>query len=228
MTLIDVVVPVLGRPERAAPFVDSLAATVPAEAEVYLTVRATSDDQTTYMAWQDRLAGSGLDWQVGIGPPGRRSFACKVNDAYDTTSGAWLLLCGDDVAFHPGWWQALLPVMANGWAKVIGTNDNGWRADANSCVHPVVNRAYVDQRGASWDGPGRVCHEGYRHNYVDAEMHMVAHDRGVFAPAPECVIEHLHHSFGRAPVDATYEAGTAHLARDRRLYDRRRHTYRQR
>ena len=109
-------------------------------------------------------------------------------------------------------------VAALGWPQVIGTNDNGWRADANSCVHPLVRRSYVAERGASWDGPGIVCHEGYRHNYVDAELHMVAHDRGVFAPAPEAVIEHQHHSFGRAPVDATYELGARSLGADAALY----------
>ena len=237
MTLIDVVVPVLGRPGRAEPFMASLRASLPGECGVRVTVMASQDDPLTSVCWADAIATHPRPPDPGppdllppdlllVTGPERRSFACKVNDAYRATSAPWLLLVGDDVAFHPGWWQALLPVMASGWAEVIGTNDDGWRADAQSCVHPVISRGYVDRRGASWDGPGVVCHEGYHHNYVDAEVHMVAHDRGVFAPCPGAVIEHLHHSFGRAPVDATYERGAQWLQHDRRLYNARLARYR--
>ena len=101
---------------------------------------------------------------------------------------------------------------------------------------PATCAGYVDRLGASWDGPGIVCHEGYAHYYVDAEIMAVAKHRrasdwtngadldpqhpepSLWAPAPLAVIRHLHHVFGTAPVDQTYQLATDGLHRDRDLY----------
>ena len=215
---IDVIVPVLQRPQRARPFMDSLRATT-GRASVLAVY--SSWDQRTGRAWRR----AGADVLEVAAQPG--SFAQKVNAGYraraasEFTAGPpppWVLLVGDDVRFHPGWADAALEVAEATGADVVSTADRPG-GDGTAGVHPLVRRAYVDERGAAWgDGPGVVCHEGYRHNYVDAELAAVAKERGVWAPAPGAVIEHLHHIFGTAPVDRTYEVGTASLEQDRALF----------
>lgn len=208
---VDVLVPVLHRPHRAAPFMDSLRASG-ADCDVWAI--AEPADRATRRAW--RLAGAHV--LICPRPPG--SFAQKINDGFRHTRAPWVLMVGDDVQFHPGWLPAAMAHAARG-ALVIGTQTAGTIPDGGT-PHPVINRAYVVERGASWDGPGVLCHEGYRHNFVDVEIALAAQDRGVWAYATDAVIEHLHHVHGgKAPVDSVYELGTSFLARDRRHFERR-------
>jgi hypothetical protein len=208
---IDVLVPVLRRPHRAGPFMDSLA-----RSGVAATVWAIAEpgDRPTRRAW--RLAGANV--LVCPRPPG--SFAQKCNDGFEHTAAPWVLLVGDDVRFHPGWLKAAMAYAHRG-ALVIGTQTAGTIPDGGT-PHPVINRRYVIERGAGWDGPGVLCHEGYRHNFVDVEIALTAQDRGVWAYARDARIEHLHHIHGgKAPVDAVYELGASFLQQDRRHFDRR-------
>ena len=150
------------------------------------------------------------------------SFAEKVNDAYAATDAAWLLLVGDDVEWRAGWLDALLVVARETpGVRVIGTNDGGLQARGETSPHPLIAREYVDEVGASWDGPGVVCHEGYRHNYVDREIVAAAQSRGVYAFAREALVRHLHHGAGISEVDSTYELGTRFLQEDKATWQRR-------
>jgi hypothetical protein len=56
--------------------------------------------------------------------------------------------------------------------------------------------------GASWDGPGIVCHEGYRHWFVDDEITVAAQLRGVFQAALGSHVEHLHNGSVPEGVEA--------------------------
>lgn len=233
--VVDIIVPVLWRPASAAPFVQSLRRSVDLD-RVALVAVASRFDRATAKAWQE--AGADV---LDIDDPG--TFARKVNLAYRSipdlgTPAPWMLLLGDDVRFEPGWLDAALAVADDTGAQVICTNDMGFHNDAQGGTHPLISRRYVDQLGASWDGPGIVCHEGYHHYYVDAEIMAAAKHRrltdwsngaddpadpqpSLFAAAPGAVIRHLHHCFGTAPVDATYQLGTDGLLIDRHLfYDR--------
>jgi hypothetical protein len=79
----------------------------------------------------------------------------------------------------------------------------------------------VDEQGASWDGPKTVCHEGYRHWFVDDEIVTAARQRGVWAMAPKSVVEHLHPLWGGAEMDDTYRLGQAHAEEDKQLFEQR-------
>jgi hypothetical protein len=228
---VDIIVPVLWRPGSAAPFVASLRASVDMT-RVALVAVASDHDRATAKAW----AQAGAD-VLTIDEPG--TFARKVNHAYRTIPelgppAPWMLLLGDDVRFEPGWLDEGLAVAYATGAQVVCTNDMGFHKDARGGTHPFVARGYVDRLGASWDGPGVVCHEGYRHTYVDSEIMAVAkyrHPDGTFgapdegpnlwAPAPKSVIHHLHHIWRTAPVDATYQLGTDGLLVDRELFYQR-------
>ena len=209
-----VIVPVMKRPQNAQPFMESLRAST-GMATVYAVV--DPDDSETYTAWLE--AGA----EVIVADRDRPSFPCKVNVAYGKTSEPWVLLVGDDVRFHPAWLDHAQNIARITGAQLVATNDAGNRrvADGHHATHPMIRREYIDEQGASWDGPGVVVHEGYRHNFCDDEWTAVAQQRGVFAPALGSIVEHLHPVWNKAADDAVYRKGKAHFDQDRRLFERR-------
>lgn len=218
-----VIVPVMSRPSNAKPFMDSLRAST-SLATVYAV--AHPDDTVTAAAW--RAAGAEVlltsdEWVAGErhGEPGT-TFAQKCNLAYRQTSEPWLFLVGDDVRFAPGWLDHAQHAARDG-AHVIGTNDlhNPRVLAGEHATHLMVRRAYVDERGASWDGPKVVCHEGYAHWFVDDELVTVAKQRGVWVMARESKVEHLHPLWGLAEDDETYQLGQKHVDQDRALFEKR-------
>ena len=148
------IVPVLGRPRNAAPFMASLKASGAPLARVYAV--ADADDTETAQAWRD----AGAEVLTWPGPP-PGTFAQKVNLGYRATGEPWLLLAGDDVKFHPGWLDQAQHAARDG-ADVVGTNDlhNPRVTAGEHSPHPMVRRAYIDEQGASWDGPEIVCPRG--------------------------------------------------------------------
>ncbi len=84
-----------------------------------------------------------------------------------------------------------------------------------------VRRDYIDIVGASWDGPGVVCHEGYRHWFVDNELVTHARDRGEWAPCLAAHVEHMHPLFGKAKMDPVYAIGEQASHTDQALWQAR-------
>ena len=134
-----VIVPVLSRPQNAAPFMDSLKASGAPLARVYAVADAT--DEAVIAAWED--AGAEVIVMEPADSPG--TFARKVNYGYEATTEPWLLLTGDDVKFHPGWLDQAQHA-ARGGADVAGTNDlhNPRVTAGEHSPHLLIRRAYVD------------------------------------------------------------------------------------
>jgi hypothetical protein len=206
-----VIVPVMGRPQNAAPFMASLRAST-GLATVYAVAYAS--DTETIDAW------SAVGAQVFA--KHAETFAQKVNDGYLYTEEPWLFLVGDDVRFHPGWLDHAQHAAGDTF-DVIGTNDlgNPRVTSGDHATHLLIRRSYVDEHGASWDGPKVVCHEGYRHWFVDDEIVTAAKQRSVWAMALGSVVEHLHPAWGKAETDAVYELGQSHADTDRKLFEKR-------
>ena len=206
-----VIVPVLGRPESAAPFMQSLRAST-GLATVYAI--SQPDDTETTDAW----VAAGAEVLICA----NTTFAEKVNWGYELTDEPWIFIVGDDVRFHPGWLDHAQATAGDDY-DVIGTNDLGNPRVLNGehATHMLIRRAHVDKVGASWDGPGVVCHEGYRHWYVDDEIVTAARQRGVFAMAIGSVVEHLHPAWGKGERDEVYELGQSHADEDRALFEKR-------
>jgi hypothetical protein len=203
---VAVIVPVLRRPQNAAPFMASLKAST-GLASVYAIVQAGDDD--TRAAWVQ--AGA-----TAVGSTGDiTTFAEKVNVGYESTTEPWLFLCGDDVRFHPGWLDHAQAI-AGDKIHVVGTNDiaNPRVTSGEHATHMLIRRSYVDEVGASWDGPKVVCHEGYRHWFVDNEIVTAAQQRDVWAMALGSIVEHQHPLFGTAPNDDVYELGQSFQKQD--------------
>lgn len=210
---VAVIVPVMRRPQNAEPFMRSLRAST-GLATVYAI--AGADDEATVEAWTQ--AGA----VVVFGDPPVSTFAEKVNVGYAQTSEPWLFLVGDDVRFHPAWLDRAQAAAGDRY-HVIGTNDlaNPRVTAGEHATHMLIRRAYVDELGASWDGPKVVCHEGYRHWYVDDEIVTAAKQRGVWVPALGSVVEHLHPMWGEAETDEVYELGAKHAKQDYATFRRR-------
>jgi hypothetical protein len=213
-----VIVPVLGRPQNAAPFMVSLKASGADLANVVAVV--DEDDVRTGDAW--RIAGAQVIWFDDDDGRQPGTFAEKVNFAYSMADEPWLFLVGDDVKFHPGWLDQAQHAARDG-AHVVGTNDlhNPLVVKGEHATHLMVRRNYIDERGSSWDGPKVVCHEGYAHNFVDNEVVEVAKQRGVWAFARHSKVEHLHPVWGLAEHDATYELGQSRIEEDKALFEAR-------
>lgn len=212
---VAVIVPVLGRPQNAEPFMASLRAST-GLATVYAV--ADLEDRETADAWN--AAGATVLNAVGGEGPG--TFARKANIGFRESQQPWLFLTGDDVRFRAGWLDHAQAV-AGDRAHVVGTNDLGnprVMAGEHAC-HMLIRRSYVEELGASWDGPGVVAHEGYRHWFVDDEIVIASKQRGVWAMALGSVVEHMHPLWRKGEMDETYRLGQESAKRDQRLFEAR-------
>lgn len=209
---VAVVVPVMRRPANAEPFMRSLAAST-GLAHVYAI--AQPEDADTIHEW--------ARYGATVICTDRATFAEKVNVGYAKSREPWLFLVGDDVRFHAGWLDQAQYSAAITGADVIGTNDlgNPRVVRGEHATHMLVRRSYIDEHGASWDGPGVVCHEGYGHWFVDDELVTAAKQRGTWTMALASVVEHLHPIFGKGANDDVYELGQAKAETDKRIFEAR-------
>jgi hypothetical protein len=204
-----VIVPTRFRAKNAKPFMDSLRAST-GLARAYAI--CDDDDPEGIEAW--RAAGAEVIVDNVV------SFAKKCNVGYAKSSEPWLFLVGDDVRFHPGWLDHAQHVAAVFGADVVGTNDAGNQRvmRGEHATHMLIRRSYVEKIGASWDGPGVVCHEGFRHWFVDDEIVTAAKLRRRWQMALGAVVEHNHPLWGKGDDDDTYRFGQSFVEQDRELW----------
>ena len=207
------IVPVMRRPQNAEPFMRSLRAST-GLAKVYAMCDAA--DVETAKAWM-AAGATAIARHYADDRPG--SFAEKVNAGYAETSQPWLLAVGDDVRFHPGWLDHAQEAAGDRF-HVVGTNDlcNPRVTSGEHGTHLLIRRSYVDEVGGSWDGPKSVCHEGYRHWFVDDEIVTAAKQRGVWTPALRSVVDHRHPAFGKGTNDEVYELGQSFADQDKATF----------
>lgn len=208
-----VLVPVLRRPHRVAPLIQSLEAS---GADARLLFIVSADDIEMRSAVDESGACSiVVDWPGGS--PG--DYAKKTNAGYRASSEPWIFTGADDLHFHPGWLDAALRHRP---AQVIGTNDlgNARVIAGHHSTHTLVGRRYADKHGTI-DKPGEVLFEGYQHEFVDDELVGTAKKRGVWAFAYDSIVEHLHAYYEKAPMDDLYAAQGERMAASRQLFTKR-------
>lgn len=212
MTVVDVLVPVLGRPHRVQPTLDSIYATAPDARVLFI---ADPDDAAELEAL--RAAGATVLQKAG-------SYAAKINAAVRVTSAPTIFLGADDLRWSDGWLEACLQHVADG-VHVVGVNDLCSRRVQRGlhATHFLITREYA--RRETIDGSPGPLHEGYDHSCVDDELVAVARSRGVLVIDRSIVVEHLHPDAGRAPMDATYERGRARIHDDRQMFRSREHLW---
>jgi len=209
-----VVIPVLNRPHRIIPVLESVEANTP---EPHTTVFvATKGDTATVTVLVDVQA----EWIVVPGHA-RGDYARKINKAYEMSSEPYVFTGADDLAFHPGWLTNALNKMTPG-IGVVGTNDLGNQrtVEGDHSTHSLVARAYADEYGTV-DEPGKILHEGYWHEFVDDELVATAKHRNAYAKAADSIVEHLHPFWGKAPTDPIYAQFGLRMRAGRALYQKR-------
>jgi hypothetical protein len=216
---VSVIVPVLHRPQNVKTLMESLTASTGLATAWFVCDPDDIEEQEEVRKYGGRvLLCDG-------------TFAHKVNTAYKAVydgdlvlDAPWILLVGDDVRFRPGWLDQAQDVARRYvGADVIGTNDlaNARVIRGEHATHPMIRRSYIDELGASWDGPGIIAHEGYHHWFVDDEIITVAKSRQAFQAAHGSEVEHMHPIAGKAQLDGVYALGQAHIAEDAALFRRR-------
>jgi len=212
--LVAVLVPVLGRPARVEPLVRSFTETSSAHARLYFIAQQSDLDEVAAI----RATG----YEPIIVGDDDRSWARKINRGYNKTSETWMLLGADDIAFAPGWIDAIMPILQE-HRGVIGTNDLGNHGTIHGThsTHPLVHRSYADLCGTV-DERNSVVHGNYDHNYPDTELVATAVRRGLYVHRADCVIEHLHPAWGKGQDDATYQRGNLKVQQDAALFTSRR------
>lgn len=210
--MLDIIVPVLGRPHRVSPLMKNVAGTT----KDYRLLFVVSTDDTQEL---EALQKAGADFLVV--PSKRGSWACKINDGFKITNAPWVFTGADDLAFHPDWFERALR-WVDDTIHVVGTNDicNHRVMSGQHSTHTLFRRKYVEEWGTI-DQPGLVMHEGYKHDFTDDEAVATAKARGVYAHAYDSIVEHLHPLAGKAEDDDTYRKGRKHSSEGRRLFTKR-------
>lgn len=217
---VAILVPVLDRPHRIKPLLDSIEATTPGRPQVLFLVDSGDDAEWEAIEEQEDLH-PGV--HVLLNPEGG-TFAEKINRGVEVTTGAYVFLGADDLNFKRGWLEESLRAIERG-AEVVGVNDLLRRRPRRRehATHFLMTRHYAEQ--PCLDGSRGPCSESYNHNFVDDELIATARSRGVYAYASRAEVEHLHWMNRRAQVDATYEKGRETFEADRRTFESRRHLW---
>lgn len=219
---VDVLIPVLHRPQNIEPLMQSLVASTGLATAWFIVEEG--DDEVINEA---NRCGANVLHHSG-------SFAQKINWAHNwlnttqrATRAPWVFLAGDDVRFRPGWLDHSQDVARRYDAHVIGTNDltNPRVMRGEHATHMLISTRYIDEVGASWDGPGIVCHEGYYHWFIDDEIVNAAKARQTFQMALAAEVEHMHPFAGKAPNDEIYDRGSANVDVDQKLFNSRFNEY---
>lgn len=219
--MVAIIVPVLRRPHRVVPLMESVAAATPKPYRLLFV--ATNDDHAEVSA----LEAAGADF-LTIDAPG--TYARKINLGARSSTERLLFSAADDLDFHRGWLEAAESHFVAG-VEVVGTNDlgNPRTMEGVHSTHTLFTRRYIDDVGGVIDGSkGDVLHEGYPHEYCDDEFVGTAKARGVYAHALDSRVEHLHYLWGKGEDDETYRLGRSKTAVGRRIFMRRRRLWERR
>lgn len=217
---IDILVPVLGRPQNAQPLVDSIdRATLVPHVTIFIATRG--DDEQIEACKATGCVTLLVD-------PGRSEYARKINlaAASEFATGEFLLTGADDLRFHRDWDRAAIDRFHETGKPVVGTNDlgNATVMKGLHSTHTIVHRSYLEL--GTIDDPTKLLHEGYDHNWVDNEFIATASHRDMWTFAAHSRVEHLHPFWKKSADDAVYERGRASYHRDARLFRKRQKLWR--
>ena len=123
--MIDVIVPVLSRPENAWPLVESLTLS---EADAVVTFVCTGGDKPQIRACQE----TGARVLIVKWPAGPGDYARKINAGFNDTSGEYVLNGADDIEFARKWDTIALGMMRGrvrglGVRQLLPSRLQGWR-----------------------------------------------------------------------------------------------------
>lgn len=218
-----ILVPVLRRPHRVVPLLESIGKVTP---EPYRVLFITSPgDEAEHQALKKQNA----DWVcMDRNYEGKGDYSRKINYGYQVSDEEYIFLGADDLEFHPNWFEnALAKLKLSSKYGVVGTNDLGNQMVimGKHSTHSLVTRKYADKFGTV-DEQGKILHEGYHHNYCDSELIGTAKWRGAWVFSRDSIVKHLHPDWGLAKRDEVYDIGKKFIREDAKLFQGRRHKWR--
>ncbi len=201
-------VPVLERPHRVEPLLDSIAAATPGPCSV-LFICDPDDEEEKQAVY--KAGGSLIEVDGG--------YPEKINAAVRSTDAPFLFLAADDLEPKPEWLKAAKKKICE-TVQVVGVNDLIDRPHRpQHATHFLMTRAYAEL--PTIDGGRGPMYEGYAAWYSDDELIATAKHRDAYAYAPESIVEHLHPFASKSPDDSTYKKGRARARIDSKLFHRR-------
>jgi hypothetical protein len=193
--LISVLVPSRGRPEMFGRMYDSIRGTVtyPRSVEVVLWIDDDDDSAIEY-PW---ITDDDVLIRMIRGP--RRLLSECWNECYQQARGEILMHAGDDITFNtPGWdirvreeFTKLPDRIGLVFGEDLSTNF------PDLATHGFLHRRWVET-------VGYFLPPLFSSDWNDVWISEVAKQLGRLVPMPDVVIEHHHHSFGKAEYDQTH------------------------
>lgn len=119
----------------------------------------------------------------------------------------WYGLLGDDVIPRTEYWDKKLIEAAGDDGVAYG---NDLLAGEKIATHPVVGGEMVRELG--W-----LALPGCKRIYIDSALQEFAWRKGKLHYLPDVIIEHMHFSNGKSPMDETYRK--THNSEDKAIYD---------
>lgn len=218
---VAVLAPVLARPHRVEPLIESLRAAA-ASTPCRLVFVATEGDNEEIAAILPHADQHGDVWLLTV-PPEQDKWSIKINFGLKFTTEPFIFTGADDLDFRPGCFERMLACHLETGACVVGTNDkaNNRTQSGNHSTHSLVRRDYSECGTIDDTYSGKIICEQYHHNFCDDELIATARRRRTFFSAQDAIVAHSHPVWGTAPMDSTYEKGQARFNEDRALFQSR-------
>lgn len=212
-----ILVPVLNRPHRVAPLLDSIEAATPTARVFFLgQLYDNAENQAIQREFKRRDSDEGL--RICENLEGG-TYAEKINRGcrHPKVREPLIFLGADDLEFEPGWFEAATARLRDG-IEVVGINDliPRRRNRRQHATHFLMSRMYAEL--PTIDGGAGPLHTGYFHWCVDDELIATAESRDAYAYAPEARVKHLHPMVGAAEEDSTYRKGRSRSRQDRQTF----------
>lgn len=211
-----VLIPVLNRPHRVVPTLESIRVSqrgVPLDVLFLASRGDTGEINALKKAGAEHKLVGHRDDDHQYAVKNNAGIALAIQRGYE-----WVFLGADDLDFGHGWADEAVELGTRTRACVVGTQDgvNARVKTGRHSTHSLVNTAYIDC--GTVDRDDVVLTEEYGHWFVDDEFVQTAVFRSTFVMASRAVVEHRHPNYGHAEMDATYEKGQATVAADQALY----------
>lgn len=210
MTELVVLVPVLRRPHRVRPLLESARGTTP---EARVCFIPDPDDAEEKVAIEEHGGEILLEMNGG--------WAAKLNRGIQATDEPLIFLGADDLDFRPGWYEAASRLITDK-VGLVGVNDLIRRRREHT-THFLMARWYAQL--PTMDGRPGPLTEAYHHSFTDDELIGTAKKRGAYAYAEDALVEHLHPFGGTGVDDEIYRLGRQQFRQDRALFHRRQHLW---
>lgn len=209
MTELSILIPVLNRPHRVRPVLDSAAKATPGADVLFIADPDDTDELEV-------LTCEGADF---IAPGG--TYAEKINAGVRATDAPLIMSAADDLTFIPGWFEKAKACLTE-QIRVVGVTDQVTERNrlGHHAAHFLIARDYALLPTID-GGRGPFC-ESYSHLFCDDELIGTARHREALHISTEAQVQHTHYFDGSGEMDATYEKGLVHRRRDRALWKRRR------